>query len=190
MLNFHDIFYYLDLIVGFTAPIIVYVLYRTHKIDKFSWYVFWLGAAVGLTWEIPMFLGSNETTFFVTLETIRPYPIHYVVFMISHTFWDGMLFLIGYWLVRLLCKPPHFNEFDIKELMILIIFGQIQELVVEIGAVSNSAWTFIVYWWNPALFYINGYPITLYPQLAWLFGSILFYYFLLKLKSKFTENML
>ena len=184
---FQDYFYYLDLLVGFTAPILVYILYRTNKIDKLSWYVFWLGAVVGLTWEIPMFVGSYETTFFVTLRTIRPYPFHYVVFMICHTLWDGMLFLIGYKLVLLLSKSPRFDEFNIKELMILIIYGQIQEFMVEIGAVSNSAWVFFVYWWNPALFYVNGYPITLYPQLSWLFGSMLFYYLLLKLKPRFNE---
>ncbi len=181
-------FYFLDLLVGFTAPILAYILYRTEKIDKFSWYVFWIGAAVGLTWEIPMFVGSYETNFFITLETIRPYPFHYIVFLISHTLWDGMLFLIGYRLVLLLSESPRFKEFNLKELMILIIYGQIQEIIVEVGSVSNSAWTFIVYWWNPALFYVNEYPITLHPQLAWLFGSILFYFILLKLRPKLTEK--
>ncbi len=188
MLTFQDLFYYFDLLIGFTAPIIVYILYRTDKIDRLSWCVFWLGAAVGLTWEIPMFIGSYETTFFITLETIRPYPYHYLFFMICHTLWDGMLFLIGYRLVLLLSKSPRFDKFNIKELLILIIYGQIQEFIVEIGAVSNSAWTFFVYWWNPALFYVNEYPITLYPQLSWLFGTILFYYLLLKLKSKIKDS--
>lgn len=188
MVNFQDMFYFLDLLVGFIAPILAYILYRTEKIDKFSWYIFWIGAAVGLTWEIPMFIGSYETSFFVTLEPIRPYPFHYIVFLVSHTLWDGMLFIIGYRLVLLLSESPRFEEFNLKELIILIIYGQIQEIIVEVGAVSNSAWTFIVYWWNPALFYVNEYPITLYPQLAWLFGSILFYFILLKLKPKLTEN--
>ena len=188
MVNFQDMFYFLDLLVGFTAPILAYILYRTEKIDKFSWYVFWIGAVVGLTWEIPMFVGSYETNFFIPLETIRPYPFHYIIFLISHTLWDGMLFLIGYRLVLLLSESPRFKEFNLKELMILIIYGQIQEIIVEVGSISNSAWTFIVYWWNPALFYVNEYPITLYPQLAWLVGSILFYFILLKLKPKLTEN--
>ena len=188
MVNFQDMFYFLDLLVGFIAPILAYILYRTEKIDKFSWYVFWIGAAVGLTWEIPMFIGSYETSFFVTLEPIRPYPFHYIIFLVSHTLWDGMLFIIGYRLVLLLSESPRFEEFNLKELIILIIYGQIQEIIVEVGAVSNSAWTFIVSWWNPALFYVNEYPITLYPQLAWLFGSILFYFILLKLKPKLTEN--
>jgi len=188
MINFQDMFYFLDLLVGFTAPILAYILYRTEKIDKFSWYVFWIGAAVGLTWEIPMFVGSYETNFFIILETIRPYPFHYIVFLISHTLWDGMLFIIGYRLVLLFSESPRFKEFNLKELMILIIYGQIQEIIVEVGSVSNSAWTFIVYWWNPALFYVSEYPITLYPQLAWLFGSILFYFILLKLRPKLTEK--
>ena len=182
------IFYQLDLIIGFSAPILVYVLYRTKKIDKFSWYIFWIGAAIGLTWEIPMFVGSYETTFFVTLTTISPYPYHYLIFMVSHTLWDGGLFLLGYWLVKLICKSPQFDEFNVKELVILIIYGQIQEIIVEIGAVSNDAWTFIAYTWNPALFFFNGYPITIYPQICWLYGILMFYYVVLKLKPKFDEK--
>jgi hypothetical protein len=187
MSSFQAIFYQLDLLIGFGAPILVYFLYRIKKINKFSWFIFWIGALIGLTWEIPMFIGSYEG-FFVTIETIRPYPLHYLIFMISHTFWDGGLFLIGYWLVKLLCKSPHFDKFNINELMILIIYGQIQEIMVELAAVSNSTWTFIVYWWNPALFYINGYPITLYPQICWLYGILIFYFGLLKLKPRFNEE--
>jgi len=179
-------FYQLDLLVGFGAPILVFILYRTKKISQFSWYIFWIGALIGLTWEIPMFIGSYENIF-VTIEQIRPYPTHYLVFMISHTLWDGGLFLIGYWLVKLMCKEPNFESFNIKELSILIVFGQIQEILVEFGATSNNTWVFIVYWWNPALFYINGYPITLYPQICWLYGILIFYLVILKLKTKFNE---
>jgi hypothetical protein len=187
LLSFQDIFYQLDLLIGFSAPVLVYILYRIKKISRFSFYIFWIGAAIGLTWEIPMFVGSYERIF-ITIETLRPYPFHYLIFMISHTLWDGGLFLIGYWLVLLLCKAPNFENFNIKELGILIIYGQIQEIMVEFAAVSNSTWTFIVYWWNPALFYINGYPITLYPQICWLFGILIFYCILLKLKPRFVEN--
>ena len=183
MSSLQDYFFYLDLLIGFTAPIIVLILYKFKKINKISWLVFWIGAAIGLTWEIPMFVGSYENTFFVTLRTIRPYPFHYSIYMISHTFWDGGLFLIGYWLVLLISKEPQFKTFSIKELLITILYGQIQEILVELGAISNSAWTFIEYWWNPALFYVNGYPITLYPQLCWLLGSLFFYLTVLKLKK-------
>jgi len=180
------IFYQIDLLIGFGAPILVFILYRTKKINQFSWYIFWIGALIGLSWEIPMFV-LNFENIFVIKELIQAYPVHYIVFMISHTLWDGGLFLIGYWLVKLICKEPNFDNFYIKELSILIVFGQIQELIVEIGAVSNNRWTYIVYWWNPALFYINGYPITLFPHIYWLFGTLIFYYVLLKLKPKFSE---
>ena len=103
-----SVFYQLDLLIGFGAPILVYILYRINKINKFSLYVFWVGAAIGLTWEIPMFVGSYEG-FFITIQQIRSYPFHYLVFMISHTLWDGALFLLGYWLVILLCKAPNFD---------------------------------------------------------------------------------
>jgi len=101
--------------------------------------------------------------------------------MVSHTLWDGGLFLIGYWLVLFFCKAPCFDRFNPKALIILIIYGQLQEFLVEFGAVTSSAWTFIRYDWNPALFYFHGHPITLFPQLVWLYGSLLFYFLLLKL---------
>lgn len=182
MPSFQDMFYWNDLAIGFSAPLLVFVLFRMKKISGFSLRVFWLGAAIGLTWEIPMFVGSYETTALATLTTIRPYPLHYLVFMISHTLWDGGLFLIGYWLVLLMCKAPQFAGFNFRELLVLLVYGQLQEFMVEMGATGNEAWTFIVYWWNPVLFYWNGHPITLFPQLCWLYGPIAFYFLLLKLR--------
>lgn len=174
------LFYTLDLIIGFSSPVLVFILYRLKLISRQSWLVFWLGAAIGLTWEIPMFVGSYETTALVTLTTITPYPFHYSLFMVSHTLWDGGLFLIGYWLVLFFCDGPCFDRFNPKALIILIIYGQLQEFLVEFGAVSSSAWTFIRYDWNPALFHFNEHPITLFPQLVWLYGSGLFYFLVLK----------
>jgi hypothetical protein len=184
-----SMFYELDLIIGFGAPILVGILYQLKIISKSSVKIFWLGALIGLTWEIPMFVGSYETSWLITLETIHPYPYHYSLFMISHTLWDGGLFLIGYWLVNLFSKSPQFKEFNLKELMITVLYGQGQELLVEFGAVSNFAWTFIVYWWNPALFYVNGSPITLFPQLVWLYGSLLFYFIVRKWKSESKNDI-
>ena len=114
-----NLFYILDLIIGFASPVLFLVLYRLNVISRQSWRIFWLGAAIGLTWEIPMFVGSYETTTLATLTTITPYPFHYAVFMILHTLWDG------------------------------------------------------------GLFYFNGHPITLFPQLVWFYGSLLFYFLVL-----------
>ena len=178
-------FYWIDLAIGFSAPMLVFLLLGMKKISRFSWCIFWVGAAIGLTWEIPMFVGSNVTTALATIITIRPYPVHYSIFVISHTLWDGGLFLIGYWLVLLLCKSPQFESFNVKEILVLVGYGQIQEFMVEMGATANDAWAFVVYWWNPALFHWNGHPITLFPQLCWVYGSIVFYLLLRKLKPKF-----
>jgi len=177
-------FYILDMIIGIGAPILVQFLYYLKIINKRSLQIFWIGALIGLTWEIPIFVGSYETTAFTTIKQISPYPCHYSIFLLIHTLWDGGLFLIGYWLVLFLKKSKAFDKFRPKELFILVLYGQIQEMIVEIGAVSNNAWKFIEYGWNPALFYVNGYPITLFSQLFWLYGSILFYVILLKKFNK------
>jgi hypothetical protein len=188
MPDFQDLFYWLDLAVGFSGPVFAFFLLRMKIISGFSWRVFWVGAAIGLTWEIPIFVGSYETTALATIVAIRPYPLHYLTFMISHTLWDGGLFLIGYWLVLLLCREPQFKSFNVKELLVLLVWGQFQEFMVEMGSTANNAWTFIEYWWNPALFHWNGHPITLFAQLVWLYGPIAFYFILLKLKPKFQTS--
>jgi len=169
-------FYYADLIIGFSFPVFFYLIYRTDKAGKTIWRLFWLGAVIGLAWEVPIFILSAEHTYFPVISWIRPLPFHYIVFMIAHTLWDGGLFLIGVWIVRIFCLPPWFNKFKVKELAVLVIYGQISSLMVEASSVLNDGWVYVTgYGWNPILFELAGHPITLLPQLIWLAAPVVYY---------------
>ena len=58
----------------------------------------------------------------------------------------------------------------------LVVWGQAQELCVELGATAAGAWSFTPSWWNPVLFEFMGGDITLAPQLIWLVAPIVFYF--------------
>lgn len=123
-----------------------------------------------------MFVLSAEDTGVPVLEWVRPPPVHYLVLMVSHTLWDGGLFLIGVWLVQRLCRAPAFQKFSWREQAVLLIYGQVSELLVELSSTMNDGWVFITgYWWNPTIFWFNGHPITLMPQLVWLAAPVVFY---------------
>lgn len=173
---FQGAYYWLDLAIGFGAPLVVWGLYRRGMVDGLVWRLFWIGCLIGLTWEIPMFMLSAHDTGIPVLRWVRPLPLPYPVFMVSHTLWDGGLFLVGLWLVYKLCPAPHLERFRWRELAVLLVYGQMSELAVEVSSTFNEGWAFLPgYWWNPTLFTINDHPITLMPQLVWLAAPVVFY---------------
>lgn len=182
-------FYWFVWAVGFVILVVVVVLYALKHINKNTWNLFWLGFVLGMLWELPMSIAnelaivSNYALPPATFITPTPLqgPLAVIVISVSHSFWDAGLFLLGVFFVKLFCKEPYFDRFNIKELLVLIIFGQIQELVVELTSTFSDAWVFNTYWWNPALFVFNGHNITLMPQLIWLVASIVFYFISLKI---------
>lgn len=181
---FQSSYYALDLLIGYGAPAVVLALYRIGRIDRFTWRLFWLGCTLGLTWEIPMFVLSGEATGLPLLTWVRPLPVPYGILMVSHTLWDGGLFLIGVWLVRRLCRPPTFAIFRWQELAVLLVYGQLSELLVELSSTLNDGWVFVTdYGWNPTLFHFHGHPITLMPQLVWLGAPVIFYLIALRLNA-------
>ncbi|MHA1729116.1 MAG: hypothetical protein ACTSWY_10330 [Promethearchaeota archaeon] len=181
---FTDNFYWIDFTVSIIILTVVIILYSSKRIDRFTWYLYWIGCSLGLLWELPMSV-ANKFGIYPPACFLTPLPVHFSVIVITHCLWDGGLFLIGVWLVHLLCKSPHFTKFNIKELVIQLIWGQLQELMVELLSTFSDAWEFNVYWWNPLLFTFNNHNITLIPQLIWLIGPIVFYYITLKIKAKF-----
>jgi hypothetical protein len=178
-----DHFYLIDFAIGGGTPIIVTVLYLSGLISRFTWRLFWVGCLIGLTWEIPL----STLDHFNIVDVFRfatPPPAHFSVIIISHTFWDGGLFLLGVLLVKILCKPPHFTRFSGRELAVLMVWGQASELWVELTSTGNGGWEYNPAWWNPSMFMFNGSHITLAPQLIWLAAPILFYFCALKLGKK------
>ncbi len=169
------LYYALDLMIGFGAPLAVYALWRRGYIDPRLWRMFWFGCFLGLFWEVPVFvLSKHGSVPFITWE--RPLPAHYLVFLVAHTLWDGGLFVVGVWLVKLLCPAPALTRFRWDELAVLVAWGQVSSVGVEVSSVWNDAWVYVAgYWWNPTLATLNGHPLTLWPQIPWLVAPVVFY---------------
>ncbi|MBC2716067.1 MAG: hypothetical protein HF978_12235 [Desulfobacteraceae bacterium] len=183
---FKEAYYYLDLLIGFSSPFLFCFLYKTGRIEKFVWHFFWIGVLVGLTWEIPIFVLSGESTSVPIVTWTRPLIAHYLVFMISHSLWDGLIFVTGVWLVYRICRKPFFQHFRWSEMLVLLIWGQASELLVELSSTLNDGWAFIQYWWNPVIFQFNGHNITWLMQIVWAAASVGYYVLLLKLKPKYN----
>ena len=96
---------------------------------------------------------------------------HYAVFMVSHTLWDGLLFVIGVWWIHRVCRKPHFRRFRGAELAVLLIWGQVSELLVELSSTYVDGWVFVGYGWNPVIFRFNGHDIRWFMQIVWAVAS-------------------
>ena len=165
-------------------------MYKLKLVGEFTWYLYWIGFAIGLLWEVPMSIADDFGIYPpVTYITPAPFliPISTIIIMITASLWDGGLFLLGLLFVKIICKKPHFDGFNWKELGVLLIYGQVSELIVELVSSTSSGWEYNVYWWNPRLFIFNGCNITLMPQLIWLAAPILFYFVLIKLMLRFSN---
>jgi hypothetical protein len=181
---FRTYFYAIDFAVAVAAPLIAYALYRSGRIDRFMWGLFWLGFVIGLTWEVPMQILNQMGDALAVHRYTRPPPVHFFWIIVSHSSWDGGLFLLGVGLMRLIGREPVLMRFRPIELAVLIGWGQASELWVELTSVSGEAWFYIVRPWNPALFRFNGQEITLMPQLIWLAAPVVFYFIALKLRGR------
>lgn len=170
-----QLFYWIDLSIAIAIPILVIILRLIGKIGKFDWVMFWIGCAVGALWELPFyFIGPSFLADpLYLLKAPMPYPLF--LLHLVHCFWDGGLFMVGILLVRTLCKVPQFTRFRWGELSVLLIWGAVQELAVELMSTGSSGWAFVPHWWNPVMFKCNGSDITLIPQLIWLIAPIIFY---------------
>lgn len=159
--------------MGFSLPAYLHLRHRSDGSGVIR--LFWLGVAIGLTWEIPIFLSALFAADPI-VGFLREPPLHPFVFMVAHSFWDGGIFLAGLGLVRALCPHPVLAAFRWRELAVLIAWGQASELAVEITSVLNQGWVYSdVHAWNPVLFHVVGHPITLVPQLIWLAAPIAYY---------------
>jgi hypothetical protein len=170
---------------------VVYYCYRIKRINKYFWYLFWLGFILGVCWEVPLTI-ANEISGFPPSRFIIPPPLpapySAIIIIINHSFWDGGLFLLGIWFIQLICKKPILEKFKLSELVIFIIYGQISALIVELLSTSSNAWEYNIYLWNPLLFKFNEHNITLLPQLIWLAAPIVFYIIAIKLKENLIQT--
>jgi hypothetical protein len=137
--------------------------------------LFWLGVVIGFTWEVPLFvsmiIASDPIVGF-----LREPPLHPIVFMLAHAFWDGGLLLLGLALVRALCAHPVLASFRWPEIAVFLLWGQVSALGVEVTSVLNQGWVYHGgHPWNPVLFHVAGHPITVVPQLIWLAAPVAYY---------------
>jgi len=180
-------FYAIDLFVGFSLP--VYLHLRHHPAHRIGpprrprsrpdttavVRLFWLGVVIGLTWEVPIFISASFATNPI-IDFVREPPLHPLVFMIAHAFWDGGLFLAGLALVQALSARPVLSAFRWRELVVLTLWGQTSALAVEVVSVVNDAWVYDGDRpWNPVLFSVSGHPITALPQIVWLVAPVAYY---------------
>ena len=184
-------FYWFVWFIGILICLIVIILYKIHKIDKNIWYLFWIGFLLGLCWELPLSI-ANVISSFPPARFITPVPLTVpfstIIIIITHSLWDGGLFLLGVGFVYLICKKPYFEKFKLSEIIIFIIYGQVSELIVELSSTFSNAWEYNVYWWNPRLFIFNGHNITLLAQLIWLVAPIIFYFFVLRINKRLVKK--
>ncbi len=181
---FQILFYWLDLGIGYGFPVLMLLFLRKGREAAFYRRLFWLGAAVGLTWEIPIFVLSAGAGTGPVIQYINDPPVHWGIMMVSHTLWDGLIFLAGAWIVRLLLPGPVFKRFRLAELSLLLVWGQVTAAAVEISSLAACAWMFVpTYSWNPVFFEIFGRGLTVLPQLIWLAAPVVFYFPALKLAS-------
>jgi len=175
-------FFLIDFAIGAAIPLSVIALHAAKKISSFTWKLFWIGTIIGLTWEIS--LSTLDGLGIVNIfNFITPPPVHFIFIIISHSFWDGGIFLTGVGLVKILCREPRFEKFRPGELSVLLLWGQAQEMAVELLSTGSGGWEYIPSWWNPSLFLFNGRHITLVPQIIWLAAPVLFYYAALRINK-------
>lgn len=146
------------------------------------WQLFWLGFFVGLVWELAFFfngpLFSNQAVY----QLQAAFPLHPALQPLAHSVWDGALFLVGVGIVRLVCRAPCFQQFRFAELLVFMLWANIQELIVELLAMSNGLWTFTASPYNYRLFSFGHGAITLLPQLVWTIGVMVYYPIVLRIQ--------
>jgi len=157
-----------------------------HRPDPL-WALFGLGCALGAVWEIGFGLlgpGATDAPLFVWIAPggvpLDPQPVDggglgHTLGLLAVCAWDGALFVAGLWIVRWLRPAPTFVRFDVRELAILLAWGQAQSFVIEMIAIAGGLWAYLPRWYNPALFPFMEGQITLAPQAVWLLACPIFY---------------
>jgi len=165
---------WLDLVIAFGGPVALLLLCARGVLPGVVRPLFALGAALGLCWEVPIFtLSALGSTPLIT--GLGEMPVGWPVFMIGHSLWDGLLFLAGLALVVLLRPAPHLTHLCWQDLAILVGWGQVSALAVELSGIWAGGWAYVPgHWWNPTLFWTRGEPITLFIQVVWLVASVVY----------------
>jgi hypothetical protein len=102
---------------------------------------------------------------------------------IAYSFIDGLIFIIGVYLSKLILKNSDFlYKFNSNALVIMILWGSFSEFLVDLNG-NGKLWLFIDNWYNPVFVTINGNGLTIIPQLIWFIAPIVYYLSILKYLS-------
>jgi hypothetical protein len=143
--------------------------------------MFWAGALIGATWEIGFYFVGPEFSSAPVYVFHTEFPLPSIILHILHCFWDGALFMVGVGLVFLLLKPPRMMYFRWTELGVMVLWGVVQETLVELISIGGGMWEYVARWYNPALFRIGDSDFTLLPLLIWVAAPVAFYLIALRI---------
>ena len=161
--------------IGLTLPLIVYWAYRSRYLTGVQTLLFVLGSVLGSIWETALLLVVPRLTEEQLYTVYADVSVQPVVHAVSHSFWDGGLFLVGVFSVERFTEGPHFRTFRWRELGVIVVWGQVQSLAVEITAIGTGMWTYHPTALNPSLFRFGDDTVTVAPQFIWLVATIVFY---------------
>lgn len=170
------------LVIGF------YFAYKNNRISSEYYTLFWIGCLIGSTWEFTfLFLGPEF------LHSVKdwPYGLGGWPRKLSHSIWDGGLFMLGIYFCERFLPDPLFRSFNKKELGIMLSWGIFQELLVEY-LFNGRVWIYEPLPWNPIIIPVlpGSAPLspgyTLIPQTVWVIAPLLFYLICLRITK--TKN--
>ena len=170
------------LVIGF------YFAYKNNRIYSEYYTLFWIGCLIGSAWEFTfLFLGPEF------LHSVKewPYGLGGWPRKLSHSIWDGGLFMLGIYFCKRYLSDPLFRSFNKKELGIMLSWGIFQELLVEY-LFNGRVWIYEPLPWNPIIIPVlpGSAPLspgyTLIPQAVWIIAPILFYLICLRIMQ--TKN--
>ena len=168
------------LLIGFTYA------YKNNRISSEYFTLFWIGCLIGSTWEFTfLFLGDE----FLHSVKVWPYGLNGWPRKLSHSIWDGGIFMVGIYLCEKYLKGPLFKSFNKNELFVMLSWGIFQELLVEY-LFNGRVWIYEPLPWNPIIIpTIPGSALlspgyTLIPQAVWVIAPIIFYLICLKIMRR------
>ena len=152
--------------LGPSLATLMFVFLRySNRISHSLWLTYLFGIGIGCIWEIPFGLAGDS---FLVSKFHNPlgFGVH-----ILHAFWDSLIFLLGMYFIHI----RNDNKYcGLAQLGLLIVFGLLQEFIVELIFNNN-------YWYyktdnrhNPVVFTINGVGYTSIPYLVWIMFPILY----------------
>lgn len=168
-------FFLVDAGIALAIPLVVLAMSRRQVIPAASWPLLWIGVAIGLTWELTFHFAGPTYAANPLYTQASPFPGPAWTQPLLHAVWDGGFLVVGLAWVAWLLPGPLLSRFNLGELGIMLVWGQVQSVIIEGFAAASDAWAYTDTWWNPVIVPIGDGGISLLPQLVWGFAPIPFY---------------